>query len=182
MKTFQFSHILHCWHLVSLFWFLQYFTQLAPTLFSVLSDLFCPVLSPLNEDTWFPWLCPSKSISQSCLCLSTCLLSSALQFRSLLTFLSAFLILSANKTIVQWVRDICPSGLGHLPSRSVPSSWPICSFYNLLNQVLNLVFSASLSCPAWGYWQCFQRTFIVCSFFLQSFNFASRISFLPFCV
>lgn len=102
------------------------------------------------------------------------LLSSVLRFKSLLT---TFLILSAQDTIVQWVRDICPSF--PLPSRS--SSWRICSCNHLCSQVLNLGSSPSLSSPAWSYWECFQRTFIVCDefFFLpQSLNFASRISFL----
>lgn len=71
---------------------------------------------------------------------------------------------------------------GPLPSRSVPSSWWICSFNHLLSQVLNLGFSASLSSPAWGYWECFPRVFIVCSFLPQSPNFAFRISVLPFCM
>lgn len=84
---------------------------------------------------------------------------------------------------MRWVRDICPAC--PLPSRSVPSSWRICSFNDLCSQVLNLGPSASLSSPAWSYWECFQRTFIVCNdffFLLQSLDFASRISFLLLCI
>lgn len=97
MKTFQISQLLDFWHFVSLFWFPQYFAQMAPTLFSVLlSDLFCSLLCPLHEDTSFPWLCRQGSIGQSCLCLCTCLLPFAPQCKNLLT---TFLLLTAVRLL-----------------------------------------------------------------------------------
>lgn len=162
MKIFQISHLLDFWHFVWLFWFPEYFAQMAPILFSILSDLFCSLLCPLHEDPWFLWLCPQGSTGQSCLCLCTCLLPSAPRCKSLLT---TFLVWTAHKTTGQCSRDICPFSMSLLSCRSVPSSWQICSFnLSLLSQVLNLGFFASLSNPARSYWECFQRTLIVSNF------------------
>lgn len=122
-------------------------------------SVFCPsvwlVLSPAVSSTWGYMISMALSLKKHQLKLFVPLHLFAFLCSAVSKLLTTSPILSAHKTIVQWVRDICPSDMGPLPSRNVPGSWWICSF-NPLSQVLNLDFSASLSSPVWGYWRVFR--------------------------
>lgn len=60
-----------------------------------------------------------KNVSAKAVYLCTPLLSAAFQFKSLL---STFLVLNTHKTVLWWVRDVCPFSMGPFHSRSVPMS------------------------------------------------------------